>query len=88
MVGSIVVAGMLTCCALLLFESDLKATQVNMQHSQIWELVLDVGWLGGGILRHINVCGLFDAKSWLISLRSCNSSAFSHKFKNPLEISR
>ena len=40
MVGSIVVVGALTCCALLCSVYDLKAAPMNMQHNLIWELVL------------------------------------------------
>ena len=39
-VGSIVVVGVLTHCALLHSMCDLKFTQMNMQHSLIWELML------------------------------------------------
>ena len=39
-VGSIEVVGVLTCCALLHFMCDLKAAQINMQCSLIWELML------------------------------------------------
>ncbi len=40
MVGSIVVVGALTCCALLHSMCDLKVTQMNMQHNLIQELML------------------------------------------------
>ena len=39
-VGSIVVVGALTCCALLHSMCDLKVTQMNMQHSIICDLML------------------------------------------------
>ena len=35
MIGSIVVVGVLTGCALLHSEADLKAAQINMHHSLI-----------------------------------------------------
>ena len=37
---SIMVIGVLTCCALLHSMCDLKATQMNMQCSLIWKLML------------------------------------------------
>ena len=40
MIGCIVVVGVLTCCALLYSISDLKAEQMNVQCSLIWELML------------------------------------------------
>ena len=39
-VGSIVVVGALTCYTLLYSVSDLKAAQMNVQHSLIHELLL------------------------------------------------
>ena len=39
-ISSIVVVGGLRCCALLHSVSDLKATQMNVQHSLIQELLL------------------------------------------------
>ena len=39
-VGSIVVVGVPTCCALLHFMCNLKATQMNVQHSLIGELTI------------------------------------------------
>ena len=39
-VGSIVVVGALTCCALLHSICDLKATQMNVPHSLIQKLML------------------------------------------------
>ena len=40
MVGSIMVVGVLTCCTLLHSLCDLKAAQLNDQHSLILELML------------------------------------------------
>ena len=40
MVGSIVVASALSCCALLHSMHDLKVTQMNVQHHLICELML------------------------------------------------
>ena len=37
MVGSIVVVGVLTHCALIPFMFDLKAAQMNVQRSLIWK---------------------------------------------------
>ena len=34
-VGSIMVVGVLTCCALLHSKNDLKATQINVQHRNL-----------------------------------------------------
>ena len=39
-VGSIVVVGALTLCALLQSVSDLKARQMNVKGGLIWELIL------------------------------------------------
>ena len=39
MVGSIVVVGTLTCCALLHPVCDLKAAQKNVLYNLIWELI-------------------------------------------------
>ena len=39
MIGSIVVVGALAHCALLHYMSDLKAAQMNEQHSLIQELM-------------------------------------------------
>ena len=39
-VGSIVVVGVLACCEMFLSMCDLKAAQMNMQCSLIWELML------------------------------------------------
>ena len=39
-VGSILIVGVLTHCALVLSMYDLKAAQVNVQHSLIWEFML------------------------------------------------
>ena len=41
-VSSIVLVGVLTCCALLHFMCDLKTAQMNMQCSLIQELMLNV----------------------------------------------
>ena len=38
-VGSVMVVGVLTCCTLFYSVSDLKAVQMNMQYSLIWELM-------------------------------------------------
>ena len=38
--GSIVIVGVLTHCALLHFVYDLRAEQMNVQCSLIWELIL------------------------------------------------
>ena len=40
------VVGALTCCALLQFGCDLKAAQMNMQHSLIQEFMFDKFKLG------------------------------------------
>ena len=57
MVGSIVVAGVLTHCALLYFMCDLKAVQINMQHSLIQELMLYKIELGYSDVEGIkNIC--------------------------------
>ena len=40
MIGSFVVVGTLTCCALAHFVYDLQAAQMNVQHRLIWELML------------------------------------------------
>ena len=39
-VGSIMVVGLLTGCALLHSVCDLKASQMKVQHCLIWELIL------------------------------------------------
>ena len=39
-VDSIVVVGVLTCCALFYYMCDVKATQLNVQLSLIWEPML------------------------------------------------
>ena len=39
-VGSIVIVGALTCCALLHSLCDLKDMQMNVQYSIIWEIML------------------------------------------------
>ena len=46
LVGSIVVVGVLTHCALLYSMCDLKAVQMNMCCSLFWELMLHVFELG------------------------------------------
>ena len=40
MVGGIVVVAVLTHCELLLLVYDLKVTQINVEHSLIWEFML------------------------------------------------
>ena len=40
MIGNTVVVGVLTYHALLHFVCDVKATQMNLQNSLIWEFIL------------------------------------------------
>ena len=57
MVGSIVVVGTLTCCALLHSLCDLKEAQMNIQHSLIQELMLYVFKLGDNVIEATkNIC--------------------------------
>ena len=57
MVGSIVVVGMLTHCTLFLSICDLKETQMNMQHSLIWELRLYEFKLSHNVTEAVeNIC--------------------------------
>ena len=56
MVGSIMIVGVLTCYALLYFIFDLKATQMNVQHILIQELLLYKFKLGHSMQETKNIC--------------------------------
>ena len=60
-VGSIVVVGVLTCCALLYLMWDLKPTQMNVQHSLIHEFMLYKFKMSDNAAK--NICFMKDESS-------------------------
>ena len=58
MLGSVVVVGALTCCALLDSMCDLKATYMNVQCNLIWEVIFYKFELGNNAVTEAtkNIC--------------------------------
>ena len=65
LVGSIIVVGELTGCALFHSECDLKAAQMNVQHSLIQELML---YLAVTLWKQLQVFVVKKMKAQLITL--------------------
>ena len=87
--GSIMVVGVLTCCALLHSLCDLKAAQMNMQCSVIQELML---WVWTGLLCRGHNQKHFLCKRWrhsnqivpkiLLCWKNLDNQAMSGRLKN------
>ena len=60
MVGSIVVLGALTCCALVHSMCDLKTTQENVQYELIWNFEFEYGYNATEATK--NLCAKGDGK--------------------------
>ena len=65
-VGSIMVVGVLTSCALLYSAGDLKAAQMNVQHSLICELTLEFEVGHSAAQTTKNIWYVKDEDSWLL----------------------